>query len=68
MNGHGWLLGVRDALRDQREGSNGHKLISGKAVMKIIMLVIYVDDFYFPDCGQRNVCIWSRGTKLNLWQ
>lgn len=50
MNEVGWPLGVRDVPWDQQEGSNGHESISWKAVMRIMMLVIYIDGFFFPDC------------------
>lgn len=51
MNERGWLLGVGVAPWDQREDSSGHKSISRKAVMKIIMMrVIYIDVFYLHDC------------------
>lgn len=46
-NYKGWLLGVRGALWDQWEGGNWHKSISREAVIKIIMLVIYTDGFFF---------------------
>lgn len=48
MNEAGWLLGVRTTPWDHHEGSNGHKSISRKAVMRIMMLLIYIDG-YFPD-------------------
>lgn len=54
MNEAGWPLGVRDVPWDQHEGSNGHESISWKAVMRI-MMVIYINGFYFPDWEKGNV-------------
>lgn len=53
-NEDGWPVGVRNAPCDQWEGSNGHKSMSRKADRKIMMVEIYIDGLYFPDCEQRN--------------